>query len=604
MYRPTVSLNRTGSRLLACGLALAVIWRVFETGGDMRTNLFPTALLAICFAIAPAFCFAQQPPASPTSADPNDQLATIAGTVVSANTGEPLKKAHVVLSQKGAEWDDPNKQPLNATTDAVGHFAIEKIPAGSYDLVVARANYLQSHYGQDQLDKPGAMLSLAPGQKVADLLFRLSRTAVITGKVVDEDGEPVRGASVTTLLHAKVRGKLSIQRNDNEKTNDLGEYRIAGLDPGRYSVFATPPMGYYTQETPHQFDQYAPVYYSGATDITHASTLELKSGDEISGIDFVLTPKPLARGYKVRGHVLNSLTDYPDVRVVVRLFPRGGVDPSFSSNQKQAYPDAKSGNFEIKDVMPGEYIAAALSYAGGKTRNVTQIVDVSNTDVDGISLVLTRGIDIPIRVALEGKSVGSTADLSIALITAEDETTVNFSSFQSAVAQPDGSFLLKDISDGFYSLKVSSKCQECYLKSAKANGLDLLEQGIRVTSSAGPASVAVVYSSNTGTVTGAVTNKDDLPAAGALVVLVPDADSRQKFEQYKTSNTDQYGHFEIRGVPPGHYKAFAWEKVDPGAYVDPDFLKPFESKAESFDIAANEQKSVQLKMIPASDSAN
>jgi hypothetical protein len=399
------------------------------------------------------------------------------------------------------------------------------------------------------------------------LLFRLSRTAVITGKVVDEDGEPVRGASVTTLLHTKVRGKPSIQRNDNETTNDLGEYRIAGLEPGRYSVFATPLIGYYRQENPHQFDQYAPVYYSGATDIAHASTLELKSGDELSGIDFVLTPKPPTRAYKVRGRVLNSLTDYPDTRVVVRLFPRGGLDPSFTSNQMQAHPDARTGNFEIKDVMPGEYIAAALSYAGGKVRNVTQIVDVSNTDVEGISLVLTRGIDIPIRVALEGKSAGSTADVSIALIAAEDENTISLSGMQSAVAQPDGSFLLKEVSDGFYSLKVSSRCSECYLKSAKANGIDLLEQGIRVTSGAGPASIAVVYSSNTGTVTGAVTNKDDLPATGVLVVLVPDADSRQKFEQYKTSNTDQYGHFEIRGVPPGHYKAFAWEKVDPGASI-------------------------------------
>jgi hypothetical protein len=113
-----------------------------------------------------------------------------------------------------------------------------------------------------------------------------------------------------------------------------------------------------------------------------------------------------------------------------------------------------------------------------------------------------------------------------------------------------------------------------------------------------------VYSSNSGTLTGAVTNKDDLPAPGALVVLVPDSSSHQKPERYKTSTTDQYGHFEIRGVPPGHYQAFAWEKADEDSYGDPDFRKPFESMAESFDIAGNEQKSVQLKMIAATDSAN
>ncbi|HEY4741059.1 MAG TPA: carboxypeptidase-like regulatory domain-containing protein, partial [Candidatus Acidoferrales bacterium] len=65
---------------------------------------------------------------------------------------------------------------------------------------------------------------------------------------------------------------------------------------------------------------------------------------------------------------------------------------------------------------------------------------------------------------------------------------------------------------------------------------------------------------------GAVTDKDDLPALGALVVLVPAPNSHQKPDEYKTSTTDQYGHFEIRGVPPGHYEALAWQKVDAESY--------------------------------------
>jgi hypothetical protein len=74
--------------------------------------------------------------------------------------------------------------------------------------------------------------------------------------------------------------------------------------------------------------------------------------------------------------------------------------------------------------------------------------------------------------------------------------------------------------------------------------------------------------------------------------------------ELETSTTDQYGHFEIRGVPPGHYKAFAREKADEDSYGDPDFLRPFESMAESFDIGGNEQKSLQLKMIAVAESAN
>jgi Carboxypeptidase regulatory-like domain len=569
----------------------------------MRTSLLPTALLAICSAIAPAFCFAQQPPASPTSADPNDQFATIAGTVVSANTGEPLKKAHVALSQKGTSGDDPNRQPLNATTDAVGHFSIEKIPAGSYDLVVSRANYIEAQFGQDQIDKPGAILSLAPGQKMTDLLFRLHRTGIITGRVVDEDGDPIRGARVVSLFHTRARGKSAILPNRSSGTNDLGEYRIVDLAPGQYSIQVRPPRGRSVGESSDQADNYLPTFYSGTTDVARASTLEVKSGDEISGIDFVLALQPRPRTYRVRGHFVNSVPNESEGHAIVMLLPRGNRESAFMPDQKQVTPSKETGDFEIKGVMPGEYAAIVLLFAGGRQRTTSQNVDVIAADVDGVSLVLTRGLDIPIRVTLEGKSAGAVADAQVTLMPGEENSP--FNTGRTATAQPDGSFVLKEVDDGSYSLLVRSKCQECYLKSANANGVDLLEQGVQISSGAGPASIAIVYSSNSGTVTGAVTNKDDLPAPGAMVVLVPDAGSPQKPPlNYQTSPTDQYGRFEIRGVPPGHYKAFAWEKVDQDLYADPDFVKPFEGKAESFDIAANEQKSVQLKMIPASDSAN
>jgi Carboxypeptidase regulatory-like domain len=568
----------------------------------MRTSVLPTALLAMCSVIAPAFCLAQQPATAPASGDPNDQLSIIAGTVVSANTGEPLRKARVVLSQQGNDTDDDsNKQPLSGITDAGGHFSIDKIPAGKYDLEVFHANYLIARYGQDQPDRPGATLTLSPGQKIMDLLFRLNRMVVIVGRVADEDGDPVRGANVMAFFQTMVRGKAKIEAGNSDSTNDLGEYRIVDLVPGRYSIVATPPRAFARRESAQQFENYLPTYYSGTTESSRASTIDVKSGDEITGIDFVFTPKPPTRTYKVHGHVLNSLAE-PDANIVVLLFPRGNREPSFVADQKKGIADTKTGYFEIEEVIPGEYVATAVSFAGSKVRTATQNVDVITTDVDGVSMVLTQGIDLRGRIILEGKSATS-AGMMVWLIPTEKER-FSFGGNQQAEVQADGSFVLKDVGDASYSLDVSSKCGECYLKSAKANGVDLLDQGVQISSGTGPGTIAIVYSSDTGTLTGAVTNKDDLPAPGAMVVLVPDAGSHQKPEQYKTANTDQYGHFEVRGVPPGHYKAFAWEKVNQESYGDPDFLKPVESKSESLDIAANEQKSVQLKMIPASDAAN
>ena len=68
---------------------------------------------------------------------------------------------------------------------------------------------------------------------------------------------------------------------------------------------------------------------------------------------------------------------------------------------------------------------------------------------------------------------------------------------------------------------------------------------------------------------------------------------------YKKANTDQNGHFTIKGVRPGKYVLLAWEDIEPGAYQDPDFVKPHESAGEKVSIDAGAQQSVQLKTIAA-----
>lgn len=84
-----------------------------------------------------------------------------------------------------------------------------------------------------------------------------------------------------------------------------------------------------------------------------------------------------------------------------------------------------------------------------------------------------------------------------------------------------------------------------------------------------------------------------------MVTLIPDESHRSTLRLFKTANTDQNGHFTIRGVRPGEYKIFAWEMVESGAYQDPDFLKPYESAGETVSIKESARETVQLKLIPA-----
>jgi len=518
--------------------------------------------------------------------------------VVRAATGEPLKKARITLVGQA----EKRPHALVAISDASGHFSIEKVPPGRYSMDVERVGYVSQSYGQDRPDKPGATLTLEPGKKMTELLFRLQSAGVIAGHVHDEDGEPAQNANVEVLRRTHSSGKIEVGAVGNATTNDLGEYRVFDLAPGRYYVRATMQSGLslffssfgaesVSNNSPQQTaTSYAPTYYPGTTDLNRAIALELKAGEEIPEIDLSLS---LNRTYRVHGHVAPAVAGEFLSNIGVTLLPRDEFTP-WGGDFRQSGADPKTGEFEITGVPPGSYALVAFWQDEGKSRTAFQDIDVQDANVDDVSIIFRPGIDIPGHVTFEGRTEAD-GHLTVGLV-GRDRM---FFGSREAPVKSDGSFLLPGVGDGDYSVHVGSSCATCYLKTAAAGGADILEQGLRISSGAAPPSLEIVYSNNTGAVNGVVTRQDGLPAAGALVVLVPDATFRKNSERYQKATTDQYGAFTIRGVAPGNYSAFAWEKIEEGAYEDPEFLKPVEKMGESVEVEENGKNTIQLKLIPA-----
>jgi hypothetical protein len=136
------------------------------------------------------------------------------------------------------------------------------------------------------------------------------------------------------------------------------------------------------------------------------------------------------------------------------------------------------------------------------------------------------------------------------------------------------------------------------LKAATANGQDILDQGLQISSGAAPSPIELVYNSNSATIDGTVLREDGLPASGAAVILVPDRLRHSRHLDYHEGSTDQYGHFIIRGVPPGAYHVYSWQSIHYADYTDPEFLKPFEQKAQTISVGEGEEKSLQLSVLP------
>ena len=108
----------------------------------------------------------------------------------------------------------------------------------------------------------------------------------------------------------------------------------------------------------------------------------------------------------------------------------------------------------------------------------------------------------------------------------------------------------------------------------------------------------LVLAPNAGVAAGMVQNDQQQPAPGATVVLVPqELERRDQPQYYRTATTDAAGAFSLRNLDPGQYKAFAWTDIEPGAYFDPDFLRPVENRGESITIREGSQENTKLKLI-------
>ena len=97
------------------------------------------------------------------------------------------------------------------------------------------------------------------------------------------------------------------------------------------------------------------------------------------------------------------------------------------------------------------------------------------------------------------------------------------------------------------------------------------------------------------TVSGKVTDSQSQPAPGIAVVFVPA--QRERFDLFRNTNTDRAGKFTMTNLAPGEYKVFSWDGVDNNAYMDPDFLKPYEELGRAISVNESSNPSVDVKLI-------
>jgi hypothetical protein len=339
----------------------------------------------------------------------------ISGAVTDATTGRPIEGAIVSL---GVTTGGPVILTLpRVVTDPKGRFLFRDLaPSTKYYIRAARVGYAPARFGSSGPGIPSSRLSdleirttddivtiaISADQWVSDLQIRLWRLGSLTGRVLDERGEPVVGVAVRGFSSAWVAGHTQFVGTDVVTTDDRGEYRLANLMPGKYAVsvlsvqstvldstpeaaqkraigelsrasggvpavdvdgthrlaisnFATPPPPSSTAPR-----AYTAQFYPGTSAMSSAQLVEIPFGGSRHGVDFQLQPVPAV---KVSGR-LEGVGDASSM--LLRLMPAGSERLGFGSEAATTVV-GRDGSFTFLNVPSGEYTLLAQAVFGELT---------------------------------------------------------------------------------------------------------------------------------------------------------------------------------------------------------------------------------------------
>lgn len=505
---------------------------------------------------------------------------TLQGVVVSAAGGEPLRKAAVLLCRAGT-----SNQCSGTVTNAAGQFEMKGVSPGAYQLSATCTGYIETRYGQRTSSGAGSILYFSRGNKASGLSLRLTPAAVIYGHVYDEDGAPLADAVVSEVHPLYIRGQRQLRASAVAATNDRGEYRLWGLNPGLHFVLAE--YNPLRQAAVRREIGYLPTFYPGVPDVAHAGPIVVQGGDEFSGADVNLQP---SRTVRVRGRVFSG----QDLRVFLILRDIS----AFGDLVPPVYAQIANGDFELNNVTPGQYFLYATGGDGRGRMAARQTLDVGDTDINRVNVMLGRSMHLEGSIRSEGTSLWRPpAGIQVNLVPRSGRMFVGQA--PSAVTNAAGSFTFDEVYPGDYDIQVGTD-GSFYVKSARLDGVDVLVRGLDTAFFTSPRGLDIVISSNGAIIDGVVSKGDEL-YAGATVALVPDPPRREQTYLYQSTSTDPSGRYFIPAVPPGNYKLFAWESVENAAYTSSDFLRTFELRGGAVHVLEGEHATVNLQVIPKAE---
>ncbi|QOY88100.1 carboxypeptidase regulatory-like domain-containing protein [Paludibaculum fermentans] len=511
-----------------------------------------------------------------------ERSSSIAGRVVNSVTGAPLHRATVEITLEGR--DDVRGQ---AGTEGDGQFLLRALPAGRYRISVTRPGYAPMNYGARRPDAPGQIITLGANENKSGLIIRLPALGEVSGTITGLSA----AAMNPTVTARPVEGTISNYFGRGGTVDRSGDYQIDGLIPGRYRLS----VGYTVLPRLELFPANANVdlnrrytsYYPSTLNFHEAVLVEIKPGDELAGFNIaaqvpaeamlgirILWPKDVAIPKPAPGTSLATL--------ILQTRPTGILEDLYVGGQSIMAGDERP---VYRSLVPGRYTLSGTVQLQGRCYSAREEVSAA-AGAPTVELPLQPCIDLRGRVRISG-APALPAKLTVSLRSLES-APVNL---DRSTLQPDGSFVIPGVPAGRWALALSPLPPGGYLKSVTLGKLDVLDQPFLI-SPATPARLDILIGANGAEVSGHVQE-----GIATIILAAPDDAAASIPSRYATTSVDEQGNFRLTGLHPGAYRIYAFDDIEPGAWLDANFLAEYRAAGTPVQLKEGPGPAVILRAI-------
>jgi len=455
-----------------------------------------------------------------------------------------------------------------ATSDADGNYRINGLPVGQIMVMPAAPLYILPN--NNPMLGPGKTLNLALGEAVDGIDFKLTRGAVITGRVTDADGRPLIEERITLLPvdenGAPARQQFSRFSNyQMYQTDDRGIYRMYGVPAGRYKVSVGDDPG--TSASLRASGYYQRTYYPDATDAAKAAIVDLSEGAETKNIDISLGRR--AQTYAVSGRIVDADTGkpLPGVSFAFGVIQKNQSQNYIAGTSSPGTPTNSLGEFRLDGIGPGHYAVfvmerydfSANATTGPMVFSDPVPFDVVDGDVTNLEIKAQQGLSLSGIVAVDGisdqKALATLSSLKIGASVSPPQGGMRIMpEARSSAIAADGSFSMTGLRPGkasFYLMGPNGSDTKGFSIARIERGGVAQNRGVDIQPGEIVSNIRIVLAYGTGVIKGQVKFEGaTLPSDLMMFIGL----SRDGLPTRSGAQADARGQFVIENLAAGTYE--------------------------------------------------